>query len=159
MTDADARPTGRTRRQLAADDTLVVRGALERDFRDRSIKGLAVGALYGLVATIVVIVVFWGFSSGFRRIYARLQRFSGTTLEKKVALLGVGGFGQLLIGGARLMRVVLSAIVLSLYVNLTLSFFPWTRGLAQQLFGYLAIQPPAGPFTGSSPTCPTSFTS
>lgn len=137
VTDADAQPTGRTRRQLAADETLITRGALERDFHDRSIKGLAFGLVYSVVATAVLLLVLWGFALGFRRIYVFLLRASVTRLGARSQLFGVGGLGEILRAVARLVRVLLSAIVLYLYVNLTLSFFPWSRGLAHQLFLYL----------------------
>ena len=138
VTDADAQPTGRTRRQLAADDALIAHNALQRDFHDRSIKGLAFGGLYSVTATTVLVLLFWGFSFGFHRVYLLLRRVSAARLGKKARLLlAAGGVAEILVAAARLARLLLSAVVLYLYVNLTLSFFPWTRGLAQQLFGYL----------------------
>ncbi len=137
VTDDDARPSGRTRRQLAADDAVEVRQALQRDFHDRSIKSLAFGALYSLITTIALLLIFWGFSLGFRRLYILARRVSTTRLGPKARLLGGGILSQVLVALLRLVRWLLSAFVLYLYVNLTLSFFPWSRGLAKQLFSYL----------------------
>ena len=137
VTEADAQPTGRTRRQLAADDALVVRQALEKDFHDRSVKGLALGAIYSLIATVALLIVFKGLSFGFRRIYVILERVVVNPAGETVKVLGVGGLSRVLRAVVRLVRVLISAVILYVYLDVALSFFPWSRGLADQLFSYL----------------------
>ncbi len=137
VTDADAHATGRTRRQLAADDAQIAGDALRRDVHSRSVKGLAAAAAYSLGTTMALVLLFWALGRSFAKAYVLLRHLADQHFVARARVLVEGGVGEILVGTARFVRVLLSAFIVYLYINLTLSFFSWSRGLAQRLFSYL----------------------
>jgi len=135
--DADSRLTGRSRQQLAADHEVALRRALAREFSSRTVRGLALGALAALAATAVLALAVYLLL----RTHALLTRTVPAFVRRRI---GAIRFRQLeivpaeqveaactsLLRGALWLGLILSAYF---YLETTLGFFPWTRGLAQGL--------------------------
>lgn len=141
VTGLDAAPTGRTRQQLAADYALRLREALERDEKGRSVRGLLVAVLLTVVATAALGLVLRVSRSAFPRLYRRLRAWQGTRIRtlhvQGMELLTAERATDALVATARGVRVLLLTLAVGLYVNAVLGFYPWTRGLARAIFGYV----------------------
>ncbi len=157
VTDRDAAPTGRTRQQVAADYVRLLRHSLAADFHERSLRGVAFSTLYTLVATIalVVLALFAAFVA--RRLQARVQSWEGTRIRslrvQNLELLPAARVVELLVKTIRLLRIAGFAALGLVYLNIVLSFFPWTRGAAASLFSQLygALTWVVGGFVGYLP--------
>lgn len=138
--DADAVPLGRPRTVVAReyaqriDRTLVVLNAREGTQALIVDTGLALAATAVLVAMLVA--ARWGFARIYRRIRA-LERVRLPALRiQDFELLSAGRLSQLLLGAARLTRLVLTVLLFYVYVPLVLSFFPWTTPLSRRIVAY-----------------------
>jgi small-conductance mechanosensitive channel len=138
--DADAVPLGRPRavvaRQYAQhiDSTLVALNAREGTQALLIDIGLALAAT--LVLVILLVIARWAFARIYRRIRA-LERVSLPALRiQDFELLSAGRLSQLLLGAARLARLVITLLLLYVYVPLVLSFFPWTTPLSRRIVAY-----------------------
>ncbi len=138
--DADATPLGRPRavvaRQYALriDSTLVALSAREGTQALIIDIGLALAATAALV--VLLLLARWGFARLYRRIRA-LERVRLPALRiQDFELLSAGRLSQLLLGTARLTRLVLTLLLFYVYVPLVLSFFPWTTPLSRRIVAY-----------------------
>ncbi len=137
VTDEDARGTGRTRRQLAADAQVVVREALAVEFRDRGAAALVRGAALAAAATAVF--------AGLLVLLARLHSFarrrilraaedwhwsSGLARLRLLSPANVSGLSRSLAAG---LSWALSLLLVYFYLEFVLSLFPWTRGFADSM--------------------------
>jgi len=137
ITDDDARGTGRTRRQLAADQQRIVAEVLSVEFRDRSAAALMRGAALAAVATAVFV--------GLMVLVLRLNRFTRRGVHRAAQKWKwTGGLAHLRLltpaNVAGLSRTLSAALAWTLalllvyfYLEYVLSLFPWTRGLAADM--------------------------
>ncbi|MEO5872403.1 MAG: mechanosensitive ion channel domain-containing protein [Gemmatimonadaceae bacterium] len=138
--DADATPLGQPRtvvaRQYARriDSTLVALSAREGTRALLIDTGLALAATAALV--VLLLIARWGFARIYRRIHG-LERVRLPALRiQEFELLSAGRLSQLLLGAARLTRLVLTLLLFYVYVPLVLSFFPWTSSLSGRIVAY-----------------------
>ncbi len=134
ITPEDAAGTGRTRRQLAADQILLIRTALEIEFRDRSYSRLLRSAAYAAGATVLFIVLLNALLRLHRVIRVRITRAASRWhWESSLATLElaspatVSGIAR---GLAATLSWLLGLGLTYFYLEFTLSLFPWTRGVA-----------------------------
>jgi small-conductance mechanosensitive channel len=134
VTEQDAHGTGRTRRQLAADQLVVVRDALAVEFRDRSVSSLLRGALLALLATallagsLFLLRRFYRWAK--RRITRAAQTWHWESGLARLSLLSpatVAGASRSL---AAALAWLIGIVLLYAYLEFVLSLFPWTRGIA-----------------------------
>lgn len=141
VTGLDAAPTGRTRQQLAADYARNLREALEREGKGRSLRGVLVAVLLTVFATAALALVLRLTRRLFPQLYAKLRAWQGTRIRtvrlREMELLSEERVATALVGVARALRIVIVAAAIGLYANAVLGFFPWTRGFAQAVFGYV----------------------
>lgn len=80
-------------------------------------------------------------SRSITRIRLLLRSWRGTRIQGlrllNTQILSPGRVVDLLTEIVRIIRLVLDLLLVAAYVSLVLSFFPWTRGLARSLFGYV----------------------
>jgi small-conductance mechanosensitive channel len=137
VTDADARGTGRTRRQLAADQLELVRAALQIEYRDRTTAGLLRGAALALGAT----VLFVGLIFLLRRLYVWTRRRISRAAQAwrwesglaHLELLSPAAVARASRTFAGALAWLLGALLLYVYLEFVLAQFPWTRGLADRM--------------------------
>ncbi len=141
VTEEDASLAGQDRSALANDYGQRIRATLTALRREYSLKSLLLGALYALIATAGMIAIFGIFRRIFPKIYRTIEGWRGTRIRslriQKFELLPAYRITGFAIGIAKLLRFVLGLIVLYFYASLVLGFFPWTRGYAQILVGYV----------------------
>ena len=137
VTDQDALPTGRTRRQLAADQWVVVRDALTTEFRERGSASLLRNGGIALGATVLALVVMLCLRRVHRWIRARLtltaQRLHGQKRIANLNLLSAETVTHASRSIAAAVVWVLGLLVIFFYLEFVLSLFPWTRGAGETL--------------------------
>jgi small-conductance mechanosensitive channel len=139
VTDADAAGTGRTRRQVAADQLAAVREALVVEFADRTSTALTRSILKAIAATALLVAAVIGMLRLYRWAYERAtraaQRWRSTRPAGSVRWMS---WQTLSDSVRRLVAIgawVLGLTVFYIYLEYVLSLFPWTRGIAASLVG------------------------
>lgn len=134
VVDADARGTGRTRRQLAADQTVLIRQALAIEFRDRSVASLLRSALYAGLASLLLAVLLFVVVKMYRNTRAGIinaarkwQWKSGIAGLRLVSPSTVASASRTI---AATLGWLTGLAVVYVYLEYVLSLFPWTRGIA-----------------------------
>lgn len=137
VSDDDAAGTGRTRRQLAADQVMIIRAALETEFRERGTASILRGAGLAVLATFLLLAGLFATS----RLYAwtRLRLTSaakswhwssGLAALKIVSPASIAGAARTLAG---IIAWLIVLLLIYAYLQYTLSLFPWTRGIADRM--------------------------
>ncbi|HXG44412.1 MAG TPA: mechanosensitive ion channel family protein [Gemmatimonadales bacterium] len=144
VTDADAARAGIGRDSLAAERARIIARALERSSLLAVLKTVALGLLFTLIATVVLVVILKVLNRAFPALYAKLESWRGTRIPalriQRLELLSASRMTDALITAARTLRVVVVAILLFYYVPLVFRFFPWTENFGSALLGY-AVAP------------------
>ncbi|NEP16180.1 MAG: mechanosensitive ion channel family protein [Leptolyngbya sp. SIO4C1] len=140
ITQADADAADTTQQALAQDYLQVIQAAVVSYRRSYNPQVIALGALLtlgltiALILSIVLINRFVVLSKG------RLRLWQGDRIRGMrvfgVELIPADRVADFLFELIKLARLGLLLLLLGLYINLTLSFFPWTKGLSQQIFSY-----------------------
>lgn len=140
VTDQDASAAGVSRKVLARDYAQRIGAALQSYRRAYSIKSLILGALYTLIATALLILLFRLLKAGFHRLHRKLAVWRGTLIPslriQQFELLSASRIAGTVSGLLRLVHFGLVVASLYIYASLVLGFFPWTRGYARTLVSY-----------------------
>lgn len=137
VTDNDAAHTGRTRRQLAADQLVIIRQALATEYRDRSTAHILRGALYSALATVALVALLLGLMWTRRRIRARVSEVAQVWRWKSglahLRLLSPSGVANMVRSFTAGLAWLVAVLLVYAYLEFVLSLFPWTRGFAGQM--------------------------
>jgi small-conductance mechanosensitive channel len=139
--EEDALAEGRPRQEIAAEYSQKLKTAIEKYRAERSFKNIATAALFTLIATLVLIAILYLINKVYHRGGAKIQAW----LDSKKVHIGIQTFEVvraervrvLLVGGLRMIQVFIILLIIYAYLHLSLSFFPWTKGFASQLFDYI----------------------
>jgi small-conductance mechanosensitive channel len=141
VTDQDASLAKQSRQDLANDYANRIRSALFGLRREYSLKSILLGVLYALIATSILLLIFRIFGRLFPKVYRTLNTWRGTRIRslriQRFEILPAHRITDFAVGLAKLLRFLLVVIALYFYASLLLGFFPWTRGYAQVLVGYV----------------------
>ncbi|HWB33157.1 MAG TPA: mechanosensitive ion channel family protein [Acidobacteriaceae bacterium] len=141
VTDMDARAAGETRQALAKDYAHRIATALTGYRKTYSVKTLTLGGAYALIATALLILLFRLFGVFFRGLYAKIHSWRGTRIPslrvQRFELLPADRIADFILGIARLVRLAATVVLTYFYMSLVLGLFPWTRGYARILVGYV----------------------
>jgi small-conductance mechanosensitive channel len=141
VTEADARAAGLPQQVVAhrhaARMTEVLR---EQGFVSR-LKIIALGVLFALLTTIFTILIFRFVQRLFPRISEAIEGGRGSWIPgfriQRLELISADNVADTLLWIVKIVRFVTLALLLYVSVPIILSFFPWTRRYADQLFGYI----------------------
>lgn len=141
IADVDAVAAGQPRQQLARDYLQEIKLSVAEFRSSYSIESIFWGIFYTLIATVVLAASLMGINRSVPIIWRQLRLWRGTRIP------AISLFGNELLSAYRVVdllseivkviRVALCLGLLYFYINLVLSFFPWTKGLARILFGYV----------------------
>lgn len=142
VTDRDAESEGIGRPFLAKKYALAFQHAFDAERESATLETILLGSLYALLVTIALILLIRLVG----RLYARLYVWLDEGRETQIRSLSFRNFEvisgdrvvDLLLGLLRLLRLGAVILLIYLYLPLVFSFFPWTQGLAAQLFGYIS---------------------
>jgi len=141
VVDQDAVLKGTSRQQVAAEYSQVIRTAIEKYRKDRSLKQLIYSVLYTFLATIVLIAILTLFGKIKhiidRRIEERFQSWKKGLQIKSVEIVRAEKIHELLKASVKGIRFILILVFLYIYLQLELGFFPATRSLSNQILGYV----------------------
>jgi len=139
--DVDAAAEGTTREALAARHVESIRAAIEVHNAAFSFRSLLIGALYAVLATAVLLGILFLYRYLFPRIYAKIRAWSGTRIRsiqfQSLELLKAERIVWFFIGLTRWFRILTTALFVYSYLLFVLSLFPWTRGIAAAIIGYI----------------------
>ncbi len=141
IADVDAVAAGKSRKDLADQYLRSIKESINR-FRDSySIQSILRGIAYTLIATIILVGSFIAIVKSTPRFYRYLRNWRDTRLPAfklfGTEILSANRVFDLISETIKVLRLTLFLVILYLYINLVLSFFPWTKGLSRILFSYV----------------------
>jgi small-conductance mechanosensitive channel len=143
VTDKDAAFEGRARVDLAKDYANRIKIAIEKYRHDYSRKSILRGTAYALLTTIVVIPLLIIILKAFRKLFCFVEIKCRTERHsiriKTFEVLQSRQVKLLSHGILKFIRLVVILVVVYVYVELLLSYFPWTNSIASQLLSYLLV--------------------
>lgn len=141
ISEADAQAAHTPRAQLAALYVNRIRSAIARRRAEYSYRSLSLGALYTLLATLLLLLLLWILRRTFPVLYRKLEASRGRVIRsvrlQRVELISADRLTRIMLRCLKIIRVVIIVAVLYVYVPLVLSFFPWTREYTPTLLGYI----------------------
>lgn len=145
---------------LAARYSAQLREALVATAQRESVREVLVDVGYAVAATLLLLLLFRLLSFGAARARRRIAtirhtRFTALRIQN-FELLSAGRLAALLFGLVRVLRIVLTLLLLYIYVPLVLGFFPWTLSLSHRITGY-ALRPFAAAWDGFITYLPNLF--
>lgn len=141
VTDGDAALVGRPRADLAAEFATALKAALKRVSVRATARTVALGALWALLATSVLVVLLTLTGRSMPKLCATIESWRRTRMPalriQRLEILSADHLTDFLLGAARVVRLAVVLLLLYLYVTLVLSFFPWTRQLSGSIVNYV----------------------
>lgn len=136
VTDDDAQPLGRTRRQLVADHMATLERLVVDQVKAGSLKNLLISAIWSLLAIALAIGTIWAAL----RWLARAQRGLARIAASKVSVVRIGQLTlfspkyalPIVLGLVRTLRWIIAASILFIAAAFIFNQFPWTRGIAEK---------------------------
>jgi small-conductance mechanosensitive channel len=141
VTEADAALAGVPHEVLARRHAALIAMALQDQGLAARLRIILLGVLFALLATIATVLIVRLVNGVFPRVFAALEEGRNTWMPglriQKLELISSSHLTDALLAVARAVRVVTLALLLYISLPTILSFFPWTRRYADQLFGYI----------------------
>ena len=141
VVDADGQREGIQRQLLVKIYLEKIRTAVENYRKDRSARSLLTAAFYAVLATAAIILATIILLRLFRRLHAVLERRYRARIDalhiQSLEIVHAQRIWTTIIGAFKAIQNVFLLVLLYFYLNLLLSFFPWTRYLAANLLSYV----------------------
>jgi small-conductance mechanosensitive channel len=142
VSDADAAAAGAPRHDLAERRARAIEVAVNGVRRQAGLKSLLVDGLWALLTTALLVLLFYALARFTPAILEKLESWRGSRIPairiQKLEILSATRVTDGLKMLVRLARFAFSIAAVVVYVPLVLSYFPWTRGLVDPLFAYVA---------------------
>ena len=139
--DRDAAAELTTRQALAERYAGAIRAAIEAHNVEFSFRSLLLSAIYAVVATAVLLAILFGYRYLFSRLYHRLRALRETRIRsvriQSFEILRADRIVWFLVTLARWFRILTTVVFVYSYLLFVLSLFPWTRGIAEAILGYI----------------------
>ncbi len=141
ISNADAQIAGKPRPELAQAYFQTIKAAVSHYRQERSLQYLLRAALWGAIASVALLVALFITNNGFARIYQRLKAWGETYIHPvrlgNWELIRANQLDDLITWLVRLAQAIIILGLLAVYFPFVLKLFPWTRGLAETVEGYL----------------------
>ncbi len=142
--DSDARAEGVTRQELSKICVRKIREAVEHYRHDRTPREIGFGVLWSAIATIVLLLSLLLIRILFRKlqegvIETRIADRLGSIQIQSFVIVRAEQIKALLAGTTRTVRLIIILVLIYIYTQLALSFFPWTRPIASHLLDFLLV--------------------
>jgi small-conductance mechanosensitive channel len=134
--ESDAKLHNIDRKELAENWHVILRDIIDQYRRDHTTDSYMKGGLFAALATLVLLIIWF--------VIRKLCKKEIQAVEKKFAgqqmLKFLDGDSLVTVNASvvRLVRFVTMAWIFIIYLNLVLSFFPWTFNLSARLFGLVS---------------------
>lgn len=138
VTDQDAKAAGRTKDELSKEWAVKLKSAAKELEKSYSTRNIILSIVWVVVATLSLLVILWFFKFIFSKIYRRMQSVREKLLKAQgVVVKEESQLMTPIMSIVRIIRVVLTIVLLNLYVNLVLAVLPWTKNYTFPLVRYL----------------------
>jgi small-conductance mechanosensitive channel len=141
VTDLDARAAGTTRHDLAQNYAQRIAAAIKNTREERSTRRRIQDTAEAFGCTVIFIALLWLMAKIFPRLYAKIESWQGTKIPslriQQFELMAAERMARMAVDFVRLARVALTLCLLYFYASLVLGFFPFTRGYARALLGWV----------------------
>jgi small-conductance mechanosensitive channel len=138
--DADASLEGVPRQMLAKAYINKLRTSIEKYRQERSRERITKNALYALLATVIFVVAFKLLLLLLRKLNAMIESRYRVKIHalhiQSLEFIHAERIWATLTGAVKVIRLVLTLVLLYFYLYFVLSLFPWTRVLAASLLDY-----------------------
>lgn len=140
--DADARPEGVARQELAKIYVEKIRAVIERYRHDRTPREIGLGFFRSFIATIVLLLSLFLVRIVFRKVQkgvieARLTGRIASIRIQSFVIVKAEQIKALVTGAVRAVRLVSILVLIYIFFHRVLGFFPWTRALSNELLDFL----------------------
>ncbi|MEA5506684.1 mechanosensitive ion channel family protein [Halotia wernerae UHCC 0503] len=143
ITDGDAKAAGQTTQQLANEYVQKISSTITQYRQERSLKNIIFGVLYTVISTVALVIIFKVLNQIFKKIFNWVSNWQGRSIPavriQNFELLPASRITYILNNIIKAIRLVLVLGILSIYIPLVLSFFPWTRQISTNLWNYLFL--------------------
>jgi small-conductance mechanosensitive channel len=138
LTDRDAKLVGNeSREELASKCADRLKTALIKEQEERSPKTLFMASVFTAIAFATLMATLGVMSAIFPRIYREIRNARGKYISslkiQRAELLSEDSLTDILIGLCRVVRAVATLVLLVVFVEVTLGFYPSTRAIAGQV--------------------------
>ncbi|MDD2852664.1 MAG: mechanosensitive ion channel [Desulfuromonadaceae bacterium] len=141
ITESDALAEGKPRLLLAEDHATKIRTVIDTRNKEYSLHSILFGALYTLLATIVLVAALMAIKYFLPRTIAKIESWRGIYIRslhvQSIEIVNEERITAVIISLIRGMKMALLLGLFYLYIPLVLSFFPWTHGMASKLMNYI----------------------
>ena len=141
VTNHDAKVAGAPRQQLAQQYAATIKQAIKETRDERSTRRRIEDVAEAAGCTLVLLLLLWLMAKVFPRLYSRIESWKGTKIPslriQEFELIAAERLAHLVVDFVKLLRLALTVILLYFYLSLVLGFFPFTRGYARALLGYV----------------------
>jgi small-conductance mechanosensitive channel len=130
--EEEAKQLGKSRREIAEERMSIIPEAIDEYRHDYTPTSIIKGVLFAILATALLLVVI--------SLIKRFRRKGEELVERWLSGKNIGEFMQgegivsFIKGVSRLLNLVFILWLLIVYLNIVLSFFPWTFGIAASLY-------------------------
>jgi small-conductance mechanosensitive channel len=141
VTNSDAKADGMPRLDLARKYADNIEQAITEYRESYNVKTLSLGIVFSLLATAALIIILKLSGKVFARIYSKISQLKGSRIKslkiQSLEILPAERIAEALIGVVKMIRLIAVLVLLYIYLLLVFSFFPWTRGYAAIILGYI----------------------
>ncbi|MEA5570599.1 mechanosensitive ion channel family protein [Calothrix sp. UHCC 0171] len=141
ITDGDAKAAVQTRQELANEYVQKISSAITKYRQERSLKNILFGVLYTVISTVALLISLKVLNQIFNKIFNLVSNWQGRTIPairiQNVELLPASRITYIFNSIIKIIRFFSVLGILSIYIPLVLSFFPWTRQTSKNLLNYL----------------------
>jgi len=141
VTDEDADSARTTRALLAAERAQAVTAAVQTRQPQAILRQVLLGGGLTVVASILFLLLLKGLTLLLARTIRRIRSWRGTRIPalhlRRFELFSSAQIAEFLVEAAGILRAAAILVLGYAYIYVVFSFFPWTRGFASQLLGWV----------------------
>lgn len=138
---ADAKYYKKTREQLALNIMQIIKDSVDKVINDSSQKSWIAKIGFTLLALLGLFLIFFLLNKSFEWINSKLIHYEKGIKRKRKNILKYifhNKSDSMFLIFSKIIKIALIVLILFLYLPLLFSFLPWTEGLAQKFYGYIA---------------------
>jgi len=141
ISDEDVAPLGMQRRQAIDTYVASIRTSFKKHIEHKSTKDWLVNIGLTVLTLIGLVIIFYLVNRFFKWLNNKLRQYEKNLKRKRTSLfryLAPKGPDSFFIFLSTIVKYALILLILLLYLPLLFSFMPWTKGIVEQFYGYIA---------------------
>ena len=141
ISDNDVAPIGITRQQAANEYVIAIKASLQKHLEHNSFVDWMVNIGLTLLTLVGLIVIFLLINRFFKWLNNKLREYEKNLKRKRTSMfryLAPKGPDSFFIFLSSIVKWALIILILVLYLPLLFSFLPWTKGIVEQFYSYIA---------------------